>query len=171
MNSAARRRLFSYGIVVHLAIELAFPFFWLAVTSFKYQGDVYNEAKTWNFHPTLENYGYLFHDTGYLRWIRNSCFVGLVVVLITLVVAVPAGYALARLAGRLGRGLGVAIFLTTSFSKHNSSTTNSLNHNERQCCCTVICNSTTYSTIIVVAGSRSIRKALSVSWNTKSAHS
>ena len=112
MNATARRRLFSYGIVVPFAIVLAFPFFWMAVTSFKYQGDVYNEAKTWNFDPTLENYGYLFHDTGYLRWIRNSCLVGLIVVLITLVIAVPAGYALARLAGRLGRGLGVAIFLT-----------------------------------------------------------
>jgi multiple sugar transport system permease protein len=31
---------------------------------------------------------------------------------ITLVVAMPAGYALARLAGRVGRTLGVAIFLT-----------------------------------------------------------
>jgi multiple sugar transport system permease protein len=38
--------------------------------------------------------------------------VGLIVVLITLAVAVPAGYALARLAGRVGRSLGVAIFLT-----------------------------------------------------------
>ena len=43
---------------------------------------------------------------------KNSCFVGLMVVLITLAVAMPAGYALARLAGRIGRGLGVAIFLT-----------------------------------------------------------
>jgi multiple sugar transport system permease protein len=34
------------------------------------------------------------------------------VVLITLAVALPAGYALARLAGRVGRSLGVAIFLT-----------------------------------------------------------
>ncbi len=43
---------------------------------------------------------------------KNSCFVGLVVVLITLAVAIPAGYALARLSGRAGRSLGVAIFLT-----------------------------------------------------------
>ena len=81
------------------AIILAFPFVWMAITSLKFQGDVYNPTKTWSFDPTLENYGYLFHHTGYLRWIRNSCFVGLMVTLITLVVAVPAGYALARLAG------------------------------------------------------------------------
>jgi multiple sugar transport system permease protein len=112
MSVAVRRKLFAYGIVLPFALVLAFPFIWMAITSFKYQGDVYNAAKTWNFDPTLENYDFLFHHTGYLRWLRNSCFVALVVVLITLAVAVPAGYALARLAGRIGRGLGVAIFLT-----------------------------------------------------------
>ena len=112
MSALLRQRLFQYGVVVPFAIVLAFPFLWMAVTSIKPQGQVYELDKTWNFSPTLENYGYLFHHTGYLRWIRNSCLVGLVVVLITLAVAVPAGYALARLAGRVGRSLGVAIFLT-----------------------------------------------------------
>src|SRR6266850_437507 len=112
MSTALRQRLFQYGVVVPFAIVLAFPFLWMAITSLKHQGEVYEVSKTWVFSPTLENYGYLFHHTGYVRWIRNSCFVGLVVVLITLAVAVPAGYALARLAGRVGRSLGVAIFLT-----------------------------------------------------------
>src|SRR5204862_7954013 len=84
----------------------------MGVTSIKHQGEVYDPSKTWSFSPTLENYGFLFHHTGYLRWVKNSCFVGLAVVLITLLVAVPAGYSLARLAGRVGRTLGVAIFLT-----------------------------------------------------------
>src|SRR5213592_3060425 len=84
----------------------------MGVTSIKHQGEVYDPTKTSSFSPTLQNYGFLFHHTGYLRWLKNSCFVGAVVVLITLAVAVPAGYALARLAGRVGRGLGVAIFLT-----------------------------------------------------------
>jgi multiple sugar transport system permease protein len=112
VTTLMRQRLFVYGVVVPFTILLAFPFAWMAVTSLKFQGDVYDPTKTWHFSPTLENYGYLFHHTGYLRWIRNSCFVGLVVTLITLAVAAPAGYALARLAGRVGRGLGVAIFLT-----------------------------------------------------------
>jgi multiple sugar transport system permease protein len=97
---------------VPFSILLAFPFFWMAVTSFKPEAQVYDPTKVWKFHPTLANYGFLFHHTGYLRWLRNSSFVGLVVVLITLAVAVPAGYALARLSGRVGRSLGVAIFLT-----------------------------------------------------------
>jgi multiple sugar transport system permease protein len=112
MSTSLRQRLFSYGVVVPFAIVLAFPFVWMGVTSLKNQGDVYDPTKVWSFSPTLANYGYLFHHTGYLRWVKNSCFVGVIVVLITLLVAVPAGYALARLSGRVGRSLGVAIFLT-----------------------------------------------------------
>ncbi len=112
MASGWRHRAFSYGIVIPFAIVLAFPFVWMAVTSFKPEAQVYDPTKVWSFHPTVASYSFLFHHTGYLRWLRNSSFVGLMVVLITLAVALPAGYALARLSGRVGRSLGVAIFLT-----------------------------------------------------------
>jgi multiple sugar transport system permease protein len=112
MRAVLRQRLFQYGVVVPFAILLAFPFAWMAITSLKPEAQVYDPAKVWSFSPTLANYGFLFHHTGYLRWLKNSSFVGLAVVLITLAVAMPAGYALARLSGRIGRSLGVAIFLT-----------------------------------------------------------
>jgi multiple sugar transport system permease protein len=112
MAGAWQSKLFSYCVAVPFAAILAFPFAWMAVTSLKPEAQVYDPTKVWSFHPTLSAYGYLFHHTDYLRWLRNSCLVGLVVVLITLVIAMPAGYALARLAGRVGRTLGVAIFLT-----------------------------------------------------------
>jgi multiple sugar transport system permease protein len=107
-----RHKLFSYGIVVPFAIVLAFPFFWMGVTSLKHEAQVYDPTKVWSFSPTLENYGNLLHHTNYPRWLLNSTFAGIMVVLITLAVAMPAGYALARLSGRIGRSLGVAIFLT-----------------------------------------------------------
>jgi len=112
VTSRWRHQGFAYMIAVPFAVVLAFPFFWMAVTSFKPEAQVYDPSKVWTFHPTVANYGFLFHHTGYMRWLRNSTFVGVVVVLITLAVAVPAGYALARLSGRVGRSLGVAIFLT-----------------------------------------------------------
>jgi multiple sugar transport system permease protein len=112
MTAGWRHKAFSYAIVIPFALVLAFPFFWMAVTSFKPQAQVYDKTKTWSFDPTLENYGSLLHHTDYPRWLLNSTFVGLLVVLITLAVALPAGYALARLSGRMGRSLGVAIFLT-----------------------------------------------------------
>ncbi len=112
MKPGLRRGLFSYGIAIPFAILLAFPFLWMAVTSLKPEAQVFDPTKTWSFHPTLSAYGFLFHQTNYVRWLENSCFVGVLVVVITLLVAVPAGYALARLSGGVGRSMGVAIFLT-----------------------------------------------------------
>ncbi|HEY2543910.1 MAG TPA: carbohydrate ABC transporter permease [Gaiellaceae bacterium] len=107
-----RQKIFPYAVAVPFAVILGFPFIWMAITSLKANTDVYNPAKTWSFHPTLASFGLLFHHTGYLTWLKNSTIVGLAVVAITLAVALPAGYALARLAGHVGRALGVGIFLT-----------------------------------------------------------
>jgi multiple sugar transport system permease protein len=112
LTGAWRHKLFAYAVTIPFAVLLGFPFVWMAVTSLKPQYQVYDPTKVWSFHPTLASYGFLFHHTGYVRWLRNTCLVGLAVVAITLAVALPAGYALARLAGRIGRALGVAIFLT-----------------------------------------------------------
>ena len=87
----------------------------MLITTFKSTGDllrrgnnpfIYNEA------PTLENVRVLFEDTLYGRWLWNTALVGVVVVIITLVLALPAGYALARLTGRWGEQIGIGIFLT-----------------------------------------------------------
>jgi multiple sugar transport system permease protein len=67
---------------------------------------VYNEP------PTLEHLRVLFLETLYGRWLWNTALVGVVVVAITLLLAIPAGYALARLTGRWGEQLGIGIFLT-----------------------------------------------------------
>ncbi len=107
-----RRNVFSYGVAIPFAVVLAFPFVWMFVTSLKPEAQVYDPTKVWSFHPTLASYGFLFHHTDYVRWLENSAFVGLLVVLITLLIALPAGYALARLSGRVGRSMGVGIFLT-----------------------------------------------------------
>jgi multiple sugar transport system permease protein len=112
MSAASRHKLFAYVVAVPFAVVLGFPFLWMAITSLKPEYQVYDPTKVWHFHPTLASYGFLLHHTSYLRWLRNSCLVGVAVVAITLAVAMPAGYALARLAGRVGRTLGVAIFLT-----------------------------------------------------------
>jgi multiple sugar transport system permease protein len=112
LTRAWRQRAFTYGITIPFAIVLAFPFVWMFITSLKPEAQVYDPKKVWHFQPTFASYGYLFHHTDYVRWLENSCFVGLLVVLITLVVALPAGYALARLSGHVGRTMGVGIFLT-----------------------------------------------------------
>ncbi len=105
----------AYLIVGPLAMLLAFPFYVMVITAFKQQRDFYDLQHTpywFHKHPTLDNARFLFNETPYTHWLRNTVLVGLAVVAITLVIAVPAGYALARLSGRIGQSLGVGIFLT-----------------------------------------------------------
>lgn len=103
------------AVLVFFTVFSAFPFYWMLITSFKTTRDLLTRANNpfiYNETPTLENLRVLFFDTLYVRWLGNTLFVGAVVVAITLVLAVPAGYALARLTGRWGEQLGIAIFLT-----------------------------------------------------------
>jgi multiple sugar transport system permease protein len=113
---ALREKGLSYLIVGPFAILLAFPFYVMIITAFKDQTEFYNPDITpyWfgKDSPTWHNASYLFHNTDYPKWLENTAIVGLCVVGITLMLALPAGYALARLAGRVGQGLGVGIFLT-----------------------------------------------------------
>ena len=62
--------------------------------------------------PQLETRGLRGYQTLFVRWLLNSLIIGVCVVAITLVTAIPAGYALARLAGRNAETLGIGIFLT-----------------------------------------------------------
>ncbi len=113
---STRSKLANYLVVGPFAIVLAFPFYWMLMTALKSQGDLYSPQNVpFKFNagsPTLDNVKFLFTDTQYLRWLGNTALVGVVVVLFTLIVSLPAGYALARLSGRWGRSLGVGIFLT-----------------------------------------------------------
>ncbi|HXG03706.1 MAG TPA: carbohydrate ABC transporter permease [Candidatus Binatia bacterium] len=112
---APLRRAAHAGILAPFVLFTAFPFYWMLITAFKQTNDLMtreNNPFIFNQPPTLENLRILFYDTLYGRWVANTAFVGVVVVAITLVLALPAGYALARLAGRWGEQLGIAIFLT-----------------------------------------------------------
>jgi len=93
----------------------AFPFYWMIITTFKRDGDLYNlESNPFWFNqpPTLDHIKLLFTQTQFVHWIENSLVIGLVVVAITLVTAVPAGYSLARMDGTRAENFGIGIFLT-----------------------------------------------------------
>src|SRR5438132_9684431 len=104
-----------YGTVVFFAALLSFPFYWMLLATFKTDRDLYdlkNNPLIFNERPTLASLDLLFQKTLYVTWLWNTLIVGVAVVAITLVLALPAGYALARLTGRWGETLGIGIFLT-----------------------------------------------------------
>jgi multiple sugar transport system permease protein len=114
----ARRTLASlirWTILIGFSTALAFPFYWMLITAFKQTGDLYDlKNNPFLFHqpPTLEHMRLLLKETLFLRWLWNTASAGVLVVVITLLLAVPAAYALARLTGPWGGRLGIAIFLT-----------------------------------------------------------
>jgi len=104
-----------YSAVVLLVLFAAFPFYWMVITTFKTDSDLYNlqSIPYWfNESPTLDHLRYLFTQTLFLRWLGNTAVIGVCVVAITLAVSLPAGYSLARLPGRSAENLGIGIFLT-----------------------------------------------------------
>jgi multiple sugar transport system permease protein len=103
------------AVLIFFVTFLAFPFYWMVITTFKTNQDLYNTQNNpylFNSPPTLRHLSVLFEDTQYLQWLLNTGFVGVIVVIITLLLAVPAGYALARMTGAWAQTLGVTIFLT-----------------------------------------------------------
>jgi multiple sugar transport system permease protein len=113
-NRVLLELLFYFAVAV-VVIVAAFPFYWMVVTAFKPNSDLYNVTNVpfwWNEWPTLEHVKYLFQQTLFATWLWNSLVIGVCTVGITLVTAIPAGYALARMKSARGEALGIGIFLT-----------------------------------------------------------
>jgi len=113
------KRVALYAAAAGFMAFAGFPFYWMLLTAFKQNRDLYVGAfdtrhVPWIFNdpPTLEHVRLLFGQTEFPRWVLNTLVVVVAVVVITVVVAVPAGYSLARLTGRWGERLGMGIFFT-----------------------------------------------------------
>ena len=95
-----------------------FPFYWMAVTAFRPDGELYrtwrqaNATPFWTLEPTLEHLKGLLQTTAFPQWLWNTMLIALVSTAISLVCGTFAGYALARLKFRGSEFLGTAIFIT-----------------------------------------------------------
>src|SRR5206468_6037983 len=111
-----RRHVWIYGAITPYVIIAIFPIYWMAITAFKQDPDLYrmDQFPLW-FHmaPTLKHFSYLFYSTNYGAWIVNTMVIAFWVAVITLLIAVPAGYALSRLLIPGSQNLGVAVFITS----------------------------------------------------------
>ncbi len=97
---------------------LLFPFYWMLVTTFRPDGELYipwnrpNYTPFWTGNPTVEHIVYLFRETLFGSWLWNTMFIAIVSTVISLFCGLLAGYALARLRFRMAGGLGTSIFVT-----------------------------------------------------------
>jgi len=101
------------GLAPFLLIVL-FPLAWMVITALKHEQDLYRMRFPMWFHmpPTLKHFHLLFTQTWFGTWAINTALVSACVMAITVVVAVPAAYALARLRVPGAGGLGIALFAT-----------------------------------------------------------
>ena len=99
MTNARRwRTLLLVGVAAVLLAVWAFPVLWALLTSFKTERDVLAYPPTVIFEPTLRNYrDVLFGSASILPNLISSTILAGASTILTLLIAVPAAYALARL--------------------------------------------------------------------------
>ena len=96
-------------------LVVLFPFYWMIITTFKRDNDLYNLTGVpfwFKESPTLSHVQLLLQDTLFITWLKNSLLIGASVVVITLVIGLPAAYGLARIRFFGNRTLSTAMFLS-----------------------------------------------------------
>ena len=118
-RSALWRRIKrDYGPYLPLSpylLVVLFPFYWMIITTFKRDNDLYNLTGVpfwFKEAPTLSHIQLLLRDTLFLTWLQNSLIIGVSVVFITLLIGLPAAYGLARIRFFGNRTLSTAMFLS-----------------------------------------------------------
>src|SRR6267154_4528848 len=103
----------SYFFLVLFAIFFLCPPLYMVITSLKTSAEISAATNPWwIFHPTLENYIGLLTSNQFLRFFWNSAMVSIFVVTITMLISVPAAFALARLRFGGSATLATGVFLT-----------------------------------------------------------
>jgi multiple sugar transport system permease protein len=112
--SVPRKLVTVYIPLVVFLIVLLFPFYWMTITTFKSNEELYNYTDFnpfWVVRPTLANIHKLLFETAYPAWLWNTMLVSAVATFLSLFCSVCAAYAIERLRYRGARFVGMAIFL------------------------------------------------------------
>jgi len=114
MSSDRRWALrWSYFFLVIFAIFFLMPPIYMLITSLKTSAEISAETNPWwVYHPTLSNYVELLTSPSYLTYFRNSAIVSCFVVTLTMLISVPAAFALSRMKFWGSATLATGIFLT-----------------------------------------------------------
>jgi multiple sugar transport system permease protein len=113
-----RRWVFFYIPLTLFIFVLLFPFYWMLITSFRPDGELYqpwNSPKYQPFitlKPTMEHVKGLFEETLFSTWLWNTMVIAVLSTIISLFCGVLAGYALSRLNFPFAGSLGTGIFIT-----------------------------------------------------------
>jgi multiple sugar transport system permease protein len=112
-GSAAARRVPRWAIYLPLAAYLLFtlvPFYWILLFAFRETGST--ALVPWPL--TFEHFATVWNGAGFGVFFKNSVIIAVLTVLLTTVIALAGGYALARFRFR-GKGACMVLMLCTQF--------------------------------------------------------
>jgi multiple sugar transport system permease protein len=103
----------SYFFLILFAIFFLLPPVYMLITSLKTSMEISAATNPWWVsNPTLGNYVELLTSRQYLTFFRNSALVSVIVVTLTMLISVPAAFALSRMRFWGSTTLATGIFLT-----------------------------------------------------------
>lgn len=113
LNSLSRRTVTVYIPLCIFVFVLLFPFYWMAITSFKPDSELISREGNpfLLIAPTLAHFKKLVFDTGYPDWLWNTIIVSVIATFASLAASVLAAYAIERLRFQGSRQVGLSIFL------------------------------------------------------------
>ena len=113
LETRTRRLVTVYLPLGIFVFVLLFPFYWMAVTSVKPEGELLSRDGNpfWVVAPTLAHFKKLLFDTAYPSWLWNTVLISVVATFTSLAAAVLAAYAIERLRFKGAKQTGMAIFL------------------------------------------------------------
>jgi multiple sugar transport system permease protein len=113
-DSRAKRLVLIYLPLACFVFILLFPFYWMTVTSFKPNAELY-DYKTYNpfwiAQPTLDHVRKLLFHTAYPTWLLTTMSVAVAATFLSLFCSVLAAYAIQRLRFKGSQYVGLAIYL------------------------------------------------------------
>jgi multiple sugar transport system permease protein len=105
--------VWSYVFLCIFVLFFLTPPVYMLITSLKTNAEISaGAAPWWILEPTLDNYVELLTSPTYLTFFRNSALVSALVVLITMMVSIPAAFALSRMKFWGSATLATGLFLT-----------------------------------------------------------
>src|SRR5215217_7733547 len=118
-SSARRRRrmndILALAALLAYTVFALFPLFWIFLMSIKKPVDIIATPPKFFFAPTLENYADVLSRPDFLLPYKNSVIVSVGSLLLSLIIGLPAAYALARMDFRFKEDLAFS-FLSLRFA-------------------------------------------------------
>lgn len=113
LNTLPRRVVTVYIPLGIFVFVLLFPFYWMAVTSFKPNEELLSREGNpfWVVNPTLAHIHKLLFQTAYPEWLWNTVVISVVSTFMSLFASVLAAYAIERLRFTGSKHVGLSIFL------------------------------------------------------------